>query len=134
MNTLNWFEIAVTDMDRAVKFYQDLLGIVLRRELFAGTPNAIFPKEEKGTGGSLVLDAKRTPGNSGTVVYLDATGQLDEVVKRASSLGGTVLLPTTAIGDPGFIALIRDSEGNTVGLHAPHTRPPAKAPAVTANR
>jgi len=29
------------------------------------------------------------------------------------------VLPKTDIGDPGFIALVRDTEGNVVGLHAP---------------
>jgi predicted enzyme related to lactoylglutathione lyase len=30
-----------------------------------------------------------------------------------------VLLPRTDIGEPGFIALVRDTEGNVVGLHEP---------------
>ena len=33
--------------------------------------------------------------------------------------GGELVQPFTDIGVPGFIALIRDTEGNVVGLHQP---------------
>ena len=32
--------------------------------------------------------------------------------------GGKVVMPKTDIGPPGFIALVRDTEGNVVGLHS----------------
>jgi predicted enzyme related to lactoylglutathione lyase len=33
--------------------------------------------------------------------------------------GAQLVLPKTSIGEQGFIALIKDSEGNLVGLHTP---------------
>ena len=42
-NALNWFEIPSTDFDRAVMFYSTILEAPLRREVIAGTPNAILP-------------------------------------------------------------------------------------------
>ena len=61
---------------------------------------------------------ERKPAAEGSLIYLNATGKLDACIKRASSNGGQVLVPRTDIGDPGFIALIKDPDGNTVELKA----------------
>ncbi len=37
---------------------------------------------------------------------------------RVADAGGKVALPKTDIGAPGFIAILVDTEGNRVGLHA----------------
>ena len=120
-NAVNWFEIFVTDLDRASRFYQTALGIELRREEFGGKSMAIFPYQDPGAGGALVKDPRRAPGG-GSLVYLDATGKLDACLDRVPRTGGSVILPRTDIGDPGFIAIIRDSEGNEIGLHAEKQR------------
>jgi predicted enzyme related to lactoylglutathione lyase len=118
-NALNWFELFVDDMDRATRFYETLLGTPMKREIFQGTPMALFAHEEAGVGGALVKSQTGKPGQGGGVVYLDATGKLDACIARAEKAGGAVVLPRTAIGEPGFIARVRDSEGNVVGLHSP---------------
>jgi predicted enzyme related to lactoylglutathione lyase len=119
MNTpIHWFEIFVADMERAVRFYQTTLGIELRREEFTGKPMAIFSGPREGAGGALVRDPARAPGDVGTLVYLDADGKLDACLARVARAGGAILLPKTDIGEPGFIALVRDTEGNSVGLHS----------------
>src|SRR5262245_1599414 len=117
-SAVHWFEIFAADFERAVRFYQTTLGVDLRREPQGPKPMALFPYERgSGVGGSLVADADRA-GTGGTLVYLDADGKLDACLKRAVEAGGAVVLPRTDIGDPGFIAVIRDSEGNVVGLHS----------------
>ena len=118
-NALNWFEIPARDMDRAVGFYGQVLGRALKRESFQGTDMAIFPADEAGVAGAIVKDPRREPVAAGTLVYLDATGQLDACLGRVAGAGGAVVLPKTDIGDPGFIALVKDTEGNVVGLHSP---------------
>ncbi len=114
---INWFEIPVTDMARAVAFYERLLGVKLKQELFGGKPNAIFMSE--GTGGALIVDPKRRPSSDGAMVYLDARDELDACLARA---GAAVVLPKTDIGEPGFIGIVRDPDGNLVGLHQPRSR------------
>jgi len=66
---------------------------------------------------ALVQDPKRKVGGGGTIVYLNADGELDAIVARAERAGMSVLLPRTAIGPEGFIAILRDAEGNQVGFH-----------------
>ena len=118
-HAINWFEIFVADLDRATRFYETMLGVPLHRETFAGTPMAIFAGGQDVVGGALVQDPQRKPSAEGPLVYLNAAGKLDAVLGRVASARGSVLLPKTDIGDPGFIAIVQDSEGNRVGLHSP---------------
>ena len=119
-NAINHFELPVRDMDRALACYETLLGAPLRRELFGGLPYALFPHEEPGVSGALVQDPKRSPG-AGALVYLNAGTELDAILSRAERAGASVLLPKTAIGPEGSIALLRDTEGNTIGFNEPAT-------------
>jgi uncharacterized protein len=118
-NALNWFEIPVADLDRACGFYEKVLAVQLRRETFFGVANALFPFQDPGVGGALVRDEARPVAAGGSLVYIDATAKLEACLARVPEAGGVVLRPRTAIGQAGFIALVRDSEGNTVGLHSP---------------
>ena len=119
---IHWFEIFVTDFERAVRFYQTVLNIDLRRENEDGRPMAIFASAvEQGVGGALVRQPGREPASQGALVYLDANGKLDACLARVENAGGTVIQPRTDIGPPGFIALVRDTEGNIVGLHSERT-------------
>jgi predicted enzyme related to lactoylglutathione lyase len=119
-NALNWFEIPVQDLNRATRFYEEVLGETLKHETFAGTPMAIFARAQAtDLGGALIQDGRRKPSPDGSLVYLNAAGKLDACLERVARAGGSVLVPKTDIGDPGFIALVRDTEGNTLGLHAP---------------
>jgi predicted enzyme related to lactoylglutathione lyase len=115
-NAINHFEIPVIDMERALGCYETLLGEKLRREIFGGLPYALFPHDEPGVSGALVCDPKRAVG-AGTLVYLNADGRLDAILARAERAGASVVLPKTAIGPEGFIALLRDTEGNQVGFN-----------------
>ena len=56
-HAINWFEIPVTDMDRAVAFYEAMLGVTMER-MTVGTPVAVFPHDEGGVGGALSLDGR----------------------------------------------------------------------------
>jgi predicted enzyme related to lactoylglutathione lyase len=121
-HAIHWFEIFVSDLDRAVRFYQTVLDVELRRATEDGRPMAIFASAVKdGVGGALVRQSGREPTESGVLVYLDANGKLEASLARVERAGGKVVMPRTDIGPPGFIALVRDTEGNLVGLHAERT-------------
>ncbi len=120
-NALTWFEIPTLDLDRAVQFYETVLGVQLKREVFGGVPHAMFPAGQSDAGGALIQDGHRKPSGEGTLIYLDAGGKLDACVDRIRWAGGTLLMPKTDIGNPGFIAVFRDTEGNSVALHSPRS-------------
>lgn len=120
-NALNWFEIPVVDLDRAAAFYATVLDrdALPTDEPQPGRRMAFLPSEGEGVGGALVKDAYGTPAATGTTVFLNAGGDLDAIVSRIEPAGGAVLMPVTDIGPWGRIALLRDTEGNKVGLHSP---------------
>src|SRR5262245_7893877 len=103
-HAVHWFEIFVSDLDRAVRFYAKVLDVELRRTSEDGRPMAIFASAvSDGVGGALVRQPGREPTATGTLIYLDADGKLDASLARVERAGGTVVMAKTDIGPPGFI-------------------------------
>jgi predicted enzyme related to lactoylglutathione lyase len=118
-NALNWFEIYVADMSRARKFYEAILQAPMPESNYGPRPMAMFPFDMgKGVGGSLITMDVVPPGPGGTLIYLNVDDDLDGVIARIPAAGGRVLQPRLSIGEHGFIAIFKDSEGNVVGLHS----------------
>jgi uncharacterized protein len=121
MNALNWFEIPATNIERAQRFYETLMGAPMKRESMGpGMEMANFPyTQAAGVGGCLMSGPGMVPSASGAVVYLAATPTLDAVLARLALAGGKLLTPKVTLPDDiGVFAHIEDSEGNRVGLHA----------------
>jgi len=118
-NAVVWSEIAVSDLKRATAFYEKLLDGKLKPDTFGPYEIALFPHAADGIGGCLVRGDGYEPSSAGTVTYLAAEPGIDAALKRATSAGAQVLIPKMALPDnQGYIAHIRDCEGNRVGLHA----------------
>jgi uncharacterized protein len=115
-HAVNWFEIPVQDLDRAAQFYERALATRLTRMVFGGTPMAVFGANDPGVSGALLYDPQRKPSTDGALVYL-GTLDLEGALVRAQEAGGQVLVDKTDLGDMGLFAILRDSEGNVVGLH-----------------
>jgi predicted enzyme related to lactoylglutathione lyase len=115
-NVAMWFEIPVSDIDRATAFYENVLGVRLSPLEQGGYKMAWFPTHEsaRGSSGALVKAEGRTPGKAGTLVYL-VVPDVDAALTTVQELGGRVMLPRTS-GDSGSIAHFEDSEGNLVAL------------------
>ena len=119
--TISWFEIPVADLDRAQAFYETVLGRKLRRETLGGDPLAVFPYDDPATGGALQAGASGSArAGTGIRIYLDCTPGIDAVLARVEAAGGQIVGAKSALPPGmGFIAYMRDTEGNEVGLHAP---------------
>lgn len=119
-SVINWFDIPATNFDRAVKFYEAVLGVSLIRENMLGAQMGIFPaKPGEATGAILARDGV-TPGTTGSTIYLKAGDDLSAALARVGLAGGKILHPKTFIKEGwGYFAIIVDTEGNTVGLHSP---------------
>jgi len=120
-NVISWFEIPVADLDRAQAFYETVLARKLRREDFGGAGAlAVFPYDRPATGGALQAGASAAQRTGSSIrIYLDCAPSIDAVLARIEPAGGQVIAPKSALPPGmGFIAHMRDTEGNEVGLHA----------------
>ena len=120
-NSLNWFEIPVTDMQRAKHFYQVIFSMHMDESTMMGMQMAFFPYAS-GNGkasGALVQGDGLMPGQQGSLIYLNANPVMDGVLEKIESLGGTIVMPKTQISpEIGYMAIFIDSEGNKLALHS----------------
>lgn len=122
-NVVGWFEIPVTDMERAMGFYEKVFDFKLERNKMGPLDMAWFPyaMEGTGSGGSLVyFPAVYKPSTDGALVYFTAnSGDLANELSRVEDAGGKVLQGKTQISEEhGFMALLLDTEGNRIALHS----------------
>lgn len=119
-NAINWFDIPAVDFERAVRFYEAILGVTLHREPSpsTNTMNGIFPADRNGSTGAVCAGEGYAPSADGSIIYLNANGQLDAILSRVEAAGGKILRPKTDISPFGYMAWLLDSEGNRVGLFA----------------
>lgn len=118
-NAINWFEIFVSDFDRAKAFYEKILSRPLIPAEMPGSQMALFAMGgEEGIGGAITKMEGFAPGRGGTLVYLNVEGDLDGVLGRIPGAGGKIIRARMAIPPHGFIGIFEDSEGNVVGLHS----------------
>jgi predicted enzyme related to lactoylglutathione lyase len=116
-NSINWFEIPVTDLARAAKFYSEILGVEVKVTKEMDTDMGMFPMDGSNVSGALVIGYSK-PSVDGTRVYLNCNGKIDEVLSRVEAAGGKIDTPKTKIGEYGWTAMIVDTEGNMLGLHS----------------
>lgn len=117
-----WFEIPVSDMERAKKFYETVFKIDINIVDFGGLLMGWFPDqgEVNGARGTLIKQESYIPSQEGTLVYFgcdDVQNELDRVKKA----GGKIYQPKTEISpEHGCMGVFIDTEGNRVALHSNH--------------
>ena len=119
MNPVNWFEIPVSDMDQAKRFYEAVLEVELELNESGPMLMAWFPAIPNGHGaaGTLVKADGYNPAHDGTLVYFSVP-DIEATLDKVEANGGELLLPKMSIGENGFIGHFKDTEGNRVGLHS----------------
>ncbi|MCC6962577.1 MAG: VOC family protein [candidate division Zixibacteria bacterium] len=118
-NAINWFEIPANNFQRAVKFYETILGSSLHTSNMGGCDMAFLPADEGKVGGAVIQHGEVKPSGQGTRVYLNCNPDLAPILARVEAAGGKVEVPKTQITpEIGFFAFVIDSEGNRVGLHS----------------
>ena len=119
-NPVTWFEIYVQDIARARKFYEAVLDIELADLDAPGDVEMYgFPmhRDAPGTSGALVQFKDVATGGNSTLVYFRCDDCAVEAGRVADS-GGTLVREKMSIGQYGFVALAKDTEGNMIGLHS----------------
>ena len=121
-NAISWFEIPTTNLDRAQRFYETILGVQLIKLDLPNIKMRMFPLENQdGVGGSLCDSGgfHKPSTTDGPLLYLNANPDVQRVLDRVESAGGKILVPKTLISTEfGHMAVIIDSEGNRIAFHS----------------
>lgn len=122
-NPVCWFEIYVNDMERAKKFYSNVLNIEIedapKMEGMDTMQMAFFPWKENtpNSSGALVKMDGVCAGMGGTMIYFQCEDCFVEE-SRVEAAGGKVHQSKMSIGEYGFCSMCIDTEGNMFGLHS----------------
>jgi predicted enzyme related to lactoylglutathione lyase len=115
-----YFEIPVTNMNRAVTFYEDLMELKLDRQIVDGYEMALFPFADGAPGatGALAKGDVYKPSKDGAIIYFQVR-DIKSTVEKAQKLGRPILYPVKDVGEAGFVAEIEDTAGNRLALNQP---------------
>ncbi len=121
-NMVGWFEIPVTDMDRARAFYEAVFEVGIQVHQLGELEMGWFPMADgkKGAAGSLVKHPEfyHPSSTAGVVIYFSSK-DVAVSLERVSRAGGRVLQPKKAVGEGyGYMGLFLDTEGNRIALHS----------------
>lgn len=115
------FEIPVTDISRAVDFYQAILDIKIEKMDMPEMQMGIFPYEGQKVTGVIIKADGYKPSADGVTIYLNGGDNLQVILEKVEKNGGRILIPKTLHADEsGYFATFIDSEGNKIGLHSPN--------------
>ncbi len=117
MSLYRYFEIPVLDLERAMHFYKEVFGYDFILDNVDGLEMAFFPfdRKEDGITGALVKGDVYKPTLSGVFIYFN-TDSIDETLQKAVLNGGEGIYPKTSVGEFGYVAEFKDSEGNRIAL------------------
>lgn len=120
-NMVSWFEIPVTNMDRAKVFYDKVFQIEVQVQDFGGVLMGWFPWAEgkPGANGSLIQHESYKPSNTDGVLIYFASADVQNELDRVEAAGGKILRPKTQISpEVGYMGVFLDCEGNRIALHS----------------
>jgi uncharacterized protein len=117
------FEIQASQPQALADFYTELLGWSITK--WEGADYWLIdtgPADRPGINGGLLPRSGAAPAEVQAVNAFVCTAgveSLDETLTRATSLGATVALPKNAVPGVGWLAYIKDLDGNVLGLLQP---------------
>ncbi len=124
MSRVIHFEIHASDPDRAIRFYTSLFDWTIRKwegPVDYWTIDTGHP-DRPGINGGLVRRRGEPPVEGQAVNAYPCTigvEDLDGLLGRVPGLGGSVAFPKMPIPGVGWLAYVKDTEGNILGLMQP---------------
>lgn len=114
------FEIPYEDGERARAFYAQAFGWQtqempeMQYTMVSSGPSGEQGPSEPGfiNGGMMARSQSPSPGPM-VVVDVDS---IDAALQRVGEAGGSTVVPRQPVGEMGFLAYVKDPEGNVVGL------------------
>jgi uncharacterized protein len=121
MADIGFFQIPADDVGRARKFYTSLLGWKIDPDTTLENKSLewqsiITGEPEEGAMNKGGIYKRMGPGQIMDFVIVE---DFDKVLAKVEKLGGTIIMPKNAIKHVGLVAVIQDTEGNTIGLLTP---------------
>jgi len=127
-----WFEIPVKNLDRAMIFYSEVLGIPLEKKMLHKIEYGIFDKKKTSVGGVLVEKPEQVGKGVSLFFFVNI---LTDAIDSAMANGGKIVTPKTLLkqmnqegktilaqnlidNQVGYFAEILDSEGNQLALYS----------------
>lgn len=114
------FEIHALDPERLAEFYRSLFGWKISK--WDGPMEYWLietgPKDEPGINGGLMRRQGGPPTDGQAVNAFVCTADvpsLDDVLARLEGLGGRIALPRMAVPGIGWLAYVKDPDGNIMG-------------------
>ena len=123
MSRVTHFEIHAADPAALIAFYTALFEWKFQE--WAGGSYWLIetgPKTEAGINGGMVPRRGPSPAEGAAVNAYVCTVQVasvDDSIAKALSLGGTLALPKMGIPTVGWLAYVKDPDGNILGLMQP---------------
>jgi len=125
MANIGYFEIPADNVDRAKHFYNSLIGWKIAPTKTPMDPAMVkvMHYQDISTGdpreGTMSMGGmyKRQMGE-GVMNYI-LVEDIDKVLSKVEKLGGKIIRPKWEIPSVGMVAIIADSEGNSIGLWKP---------------
>lgn len=115
-NSIAWFELPVSDLDKGIAFYTAVTGATVRKEQMGPDETAVFKPADpmKGVAGHLYV-GKPAGDGTGPTVHLYAQGKAEDIVEKVTAAGGKIVSPIVQI-PPGRFFYATDPDGNSIGL------------------
>ena len=127
-NRIIHFEIHAAEPEKIAKFYTDLFGWDIKEWAMPGVKpenrywavmTAPEGSAEPGINGGIVVRKGPKPAGGEPVAAFVCTigvASVDEYLKKAEGLGGSVALPKKPIPGMAWLAYCKDPEGNLFGI------------------
>ena len=120
MDKVVHFEIPADDVKRAQKFYgsvfgwsmNDVPGMDYTLISTVETDEKRMPKEPGAINGGMM---KRMDPIKSPVITISVTN-LEDSINKVERSSGKLVVPKMKVGDIGYSAYVRDTEGNIIGL------------------
>lgn len=114
-----WVEVPVKDIERAQTFYEAVFGLSGDGIVDDGTRKTTTLRMTEGQAGfSLNQTANFEPSDKGILVYVMIDEPLQDTLKKVTDAKGSVVDEKTSMGQAGYYASFKDTEGNVLALYA----------------
>jgi predicted enzyme related to lactoylglutathione lyase len=111
-----WNELMTTDTTKAKEFYTKLFGWTSQDLPMKDMTYTMFNKGEKGIGGLLKIPAQKEGMILPHWMSYIMVNNLDEMLKKAETLGAQVKVPATPVEGMGRFVILADPTGAHIAL------------------